>query len=104
MRPDLNRTISGVGDLDRQHRAAGVELDLAVGGYGLSFGNSKRITGIRINAVDRDVERVNGINLTFWTPGPSPEAQFNGLALGLIGTKGRDINGVALSTVLFFFI
>jgi hypothetical protein len=74
-------------------------LDLTLGEYGLSFGNSKRTTGIRINVVDRDVERVRGLNLTLWTPGPNPEAEYSGLALALIGTKAREINGVALSGI-----
>jgi len=79
--------------------ASADSLDLAVNGYGLSFGNSKRLTGIRINAVDRDVERINGVNLTLWTPGQNPDAQFNGIALAVIGTKARDINGIALSGI-----
>jgi hypothetical protein len=79
--------------------ATAQSLDLAVGDYGLSFGNSKRFTGIRVNVVDRDVERVNGLNITLWTPGPSPEAQFNGFALALIGTKAREIKGIALSGI-----
>lgn len=32
-------------------QASAGALDLELGGYGLSLGNSKRITGIRINAV-----------------------------------------------------
>jgi hypothetical protein len=74
-------------------------LDIAASGYGLSIGNSKRITGIRINAVDRQVEQVNGLNLTLWNPGKSPDAVYNGIALSLIGTKAQRINGTALSGI-----
>ena len=74
-------------------------LDLAVDGYGLSIGNSKRISGIRINAVDRNVEEINGLNLTLWNPGKNPDAVYNGLAIGLIGTKSRTINGIAINGI-----
>lgn len=71
-------------------------LDLALGGYGLSLGNSKRITGIRINTTDQQVERVTGLNLTLWNPGQNPAAVYNGASVGLIGVKGRRTNGIAL--------
>lgn len=74
-------------------------LDIALAGYGLSIGNSKRITGIRINAVDRHVEEINGLNLTLWNPGENPDAAYNGIAVGLIGTKARRVNGIALSGI-----
>ena len=57
-------------------------LDLGVNGYGISFGNSARWSGLRFNLVDRRVERVTGINLTFWKPGRNPDAVINGIALG----------------------
>ena len=38
-------------------RAVPQSLDVALGGYGLSFGNSKRITGVRVNLVDDDAGR-----------------------------------------------
>ncbi|MDH3216346.1 MAG: hypothetical protein OEN01_08645 [Candidatus Krumholzibacteria bacterium] len=81
------------------HSAQAQSLDVTVAGYGLSIGNSQRVTGIRINAVDRHVEEVNGLNLTFWNPGKNSDAVYNGITLGLIGTKSRRINGVALSGI-----
>ncbi len=80
-------------------RSTAQSLDLTLGEYGLSLGNSKRISGIRINAIDRDVERVRGLNLTLWTPGPNPDAEYSGLALAVIGTKAREINGIAVSGI-----
>ncbi len=71
-------------------------LDIAPGGYGLSVGNSKRITGLRINARDTDVEQVNGVNLTLWKAGKNPAAKLNGIAAGLVGPEGQQINGLAL--------
>ncbi len=79
--------------------ATAQSVDIGPRGYGLSLGNSKRFTGIRLNAVDSQVERINGLNLTLWNPKKNPVGQYNGLALGLIGTKGREINGIALSGI-----
>ncbi|MGH7700801.1 MAG: LA_2272 family surface repeat-containing protein [Gemmatimonadales bacterium] len=45
------------------HRA----LNLTIQGFGLSIGNSARVNGLRINFQDHRLERVNGVNLTFWT-------------------------------------
>ena len=81
------------------YTAPAQSLDIGPSGYGLSIGNSKQFTGLRINAVDRQVGRINGLNLTLWTPGKNPDAVYNGMALGLIGTKGRKINGIALSGI-----
>src|SRR5690606_41160977 len=46
----------------------GRSLDLGIARYGVSFGNSSRWTGVRINWSDRDVQRVDGLNLTLWRP------------------------------------
>jgi len=81
------------------HTARAQSLDIALDGYGLSIGNSSRFTGLRINAVDRQVERINGLNLTLWNPGKNPDAVYNGMTLGLIGTKARRIHGIALSGI-----
>ena len=39
-------------------------LDIPVKGYGISFGNSKKFTGFRLNFRDRQVREINGINVT----------------------------------------
>jgi hypothetical protein len=74
------------------HRA----VDLTVGGVGVSIGNSRRVTGIRINAVDHQVEQVNGLNLTLWVPRRNPELVVNGAAVGLVGPRARRITGIGL--------
>ena len=79
--------------------AGAQSLDLAPGGYGLSIGNSKRLTGIRLNLIDSKVDRITGLILTVWNPKKNPQAAYNGIALGLIGTKARAINGLALSGI-----
>lgn len=71
-------------------------LNLTADGVGISIGNSRRATGIRINLVDHHVERVNGLNLTLWAPRANPELVVNGIAVGLIGPRAKTINGIAL--------
>src|SRR5690606_9367185 len=43
-------------------------VDLGAANAGLSIGNSPVWTGVRINWRDRDVQRVNGLNITIWRP------------------------------------
>lgn len=71
-------------------------LDLPAPGHGLSLGNSARHTGIRINLVDRCVERVDRVNLTLWRPKDNPDLVVNGAAVGLLAPVARDINGVGV--------
>lgn len=59
-------------------------LNLTVNDYGISFGNSRRTNGLRINLTDNGLERVNGLNLTLWRPHDNPGAVVNGLALDLV--------------------
>lgn len=60
------------------HRA----LNLTIKGFGLSIGNSARLNGLRINFQDYQLERVNGVNLTLWTPEEPLGGTVNGLAVG----------------------
>lgn len=67
--------------------------------YGLSIGNSSFFNGLRINFSDRFVNRINGINITFW-PDRSQSfkkwynneaeyfSQINGISLGLLPLAG----------------
>jgi len=73
-------------------------LDIAIKGYGLSIGNSKKINGIRINLVDSNVERINGLNITLWKPKRNPDAVINGASIGLVSTAAKEINGIAIGT------
>jgi hypothetical protein len=69
-------------------------LDLTVRNVGVSIGDSRRITGVRINFRDRRMERVNGLNITIWTPYEA-NGGVNGIALGVPATGARRINGLA---------
>ncbi|MCZ6680612.1 MAG: hypothetical protein O7E52_25560, partial [Candidatus Poribacteria bacterium] len=70
-------------------------IDLPVKGYGLSFGNSKNFTGIRLNFRDYRVEEINGINITLWPAKDNGQAIVRGLSLGL-GPEAGDFLGVQI--------
>lgn len=80
------------------HRS-GRSLDLGIAGHGISFGNSPVWTGLRINLTDRDVRRVDGGNITLWRPDRNPDAEFNGLAFGLVGPVAGSIRGAGIGLV-----
>ena len=71
-------------------------VDLTVNNVGISVGDSRRVTGLRLNFRDRYMERVDGINVTLWTPYEHPRGVVRGLALGLPVTGARRIEGIAL--------
>src|SRR5690606_40514731 len=74
----------------------GRSLDLGLAGYGISLGNSPAWTGLRVNFIDRDVRRVDGINLTLWRPDGNLGADFNGFAIGAFGPEARTIRGAGI--------
>lgn len=61
--------------------------------YGISIGNSYEFTGIRINFADKNVGRINGLNITLWR-NTNENAIVNGISVGVIPTAGtlRFIN------------
>jgi len=94
----------------------GGSLDLTYHHTGVSFGDSKRVNGIRINFTEGEYfEKVNGLNLTmsseigassyeFWRDGinePFPSGIINGISMVLIqeGRDAREINGIAFRIV-----
>ncbi|MCX7797651.1 MAG: hypothetical protein N2249_03405 [Melioribacter sp.] len=62
---------------------------------GISFGNSEKWNGLRINISDCDVKEVNGINITLWNPRNNRDLKIRGVALGL-ATAGKSINGISV--------
>lgn len=73
----------------------GSSLDIPVKGYGLSIGNSAKFTGLRINFRDRQVEQIDGVNITLWSAKNNDSAVVNGLSLGLMPEAG-ELNGINL--------
>src|SRR5687768_15872260 len=74
-------------------------LDLTVNDVGISIGDSRRVTGIRLNYRDRYMEEVNGINITVWTPYEENRGRVRGLALGLPATGAARLDGIGLGLV-----
>jgi hypothetical protein len=65
----------------------GKALNIPFRKYGVSFGNSHEFNGIRFNYADRDVKRINGINITLWSAlktALNPDAVVNGLSIGTV--------------------
>ena len=77
--------------------AAQRSLDLMIDNTGLSVGDSRIVRGIRLNFRDRDMERVDGINATIWSPYKDARGgDVNGLALGVPLTGARRIQGIGV--------
>lgn len=72
-------------------------LDLMIDNTGLSIGDSRLVRGIRLNFRDRNMERVDGINATIWTPYEDARGgEVNGIALGLPLTGADRISGLGV--------
>ena len=92
--------------------AVAASLDLAVGGTGLSLGDSRGIRGVRINLVDRRLERVVGVNVTLLSAGGPRRGEVvgvavglkpglrrvHGLGLGILALDAKRVEGVVLAT------
>lgn len=77
--------------------AAGAQsLDLTINHYGLSIGDSRFVRGVRLNFRDRNLERVEGVNVTIWSPYEPMRGVVKGLALGLPVTGARAIHGAGI--------
>ena len=79
-------------------------LNIPAKHWGLSFGNSTRFDGIRFNLVDKDIEKINGINFNVW--GAKDDSRqtgtVNGISIGIpaaIGTNYR--NGINIGGDVF---
>jgi hypothetical protein len=72
-------------------------LDLTINNTGISIGDSRVVHGVRINFRDRNMERVDGINATIWTPYDDARGgTVKGLALGLPLTGAGRISGLGV--------
>jgi len=74
-------------------------LDIPSSGAGISFGNSTAFTGLRFNYRDRDVDYVNGINVTLWKPHESSRlSRIKGLSIGTL-PGGGSLSGLQLGAL-----
>jgi len=77
----------------------GAQVNIPARHFGISFGNSQRFTGIRLNPVDKNIIRINGINVTVWPPneGLDMTGEVNGLAIGLpVAAGSARQNGISI--------
>ena len=73
-------------------------LDLTINHVGLAIGDIPEVTGLRLNYRDRNLRRVDGVNVTIWMPYDDDNMRgvVRGVALGLPMTGARNIDGLAL--------
>ncbi len=78
----------------------GQSLNIPSKPAGISFGNSTKFNGLRLNFIDRNIQTINGINFTIWNANEDEELSgtINGLSIGLPMAFGsEDRNGVSLA-------
>lgn len=76
--------------------AAGSSLDVPTDRWGISFGNSTRFNGLRINFRDDRLRKINGVNLTLWKPQERVGGSVNGVSFGLYGPRADRLQGINL--------
>lgn len=79
--------------------AAGAQEAIQVSGRSravISIGSYPDVNGLRINFRDENLGRVNGMNITMWTPHEPMSGAVRGIALGLPSTGASRIQGVGL--------
>ncbi|MEP6491951.1 MAG: hypothetical protein ABJF01_04705 [bacterium] len=69
-------------------------IDLTVHDVGLAIGDKPHVTGVRINYRDGSLRKVNGMNITIWSPYEPVTGVVNGFAIGLPVTGAGTINGL----------
>lgn len=72
-------------------------LNIPARNWGLSFGNSTRFDGIRFNLIDKDIDKINGINFNAW--GAKDDSRHtgtvNGISIGIPAAMGTNYrNGI----------
>ena len=69
-------------------------LNIPSKNWGISFGNSVRFTGLRMNIIDKNIEHVNGIDLSVYQPKDEElhTGTVNGISIG-IPYAGSDVTG-----------
>jgi hypothetical protein len=80
----------GISSLHAQDTLSnGKALNFPFRKYGISIGNSYEFTGIRINFADKNVKRINGLNVTFWLKTfQNYSSSVNGISIGVLPTGG----------------
>lgn len=67
-------------------------LSLGHKGNGICFGNSSKYSGIRLNSWDKNVQNINGINIS----GFCNSRKTNGISIGIIASQDTISNGLKI--------
>lgn len=71
-------------------------VNIGCNDIGLCIGNSETHSGIRLNFIDKNVNQINGINLTC----VSEATTTNGLTIGLIANQDAICNGILINGLM----
>ena len=82
--------------LGAQEITSGVVAPVCVQG----IGECRNVVGLRLAFRSRELERVVGVNVTAWTPHKPTTGQVNGLAVGILGTGGEYVSGIAVAPAM----
>ena len=74
-------------------------LDLTLNHVGIGIGEVPEVTGLRLNFRDRNLKKVNGVNVTIWNPYQPATGVVNGIALGVPITGAREVNGLGIGVL-----
>lgn len=92
----LLTTATALGQAGSPASEHGDSFDLTVGSTGLSFGNGQDMNGIRFAWRDGHFIRVNGLNLSAWTPYDTPSGEVNGISFGIVGPAAQQMRGLSI--------
>jgi len=67
-------------------------LSLGLNGNGICFGNSSKYNGLRLNLWDKNVNSINGLNIS----GLSKSRKSNGLSIGIVASLDTISNGLKI--------
>lgn len=82
--------------LAAQEITSGVVAPLCVQG----IGECRNVVGIRLAFRSRELERVVGMNITAWMPHKPTTGQVTGLGIGILGTGGEYVTGIAVAPAM----
>lgn len=82
--------------------------------YGISIGNSHEFSGLRINLINKNVEKINGLNITGFGGENNMDARLTGVNvsafqmagkmqfvnLGILGMMADELNGISAGDLL----
>ncbi len=71
-------------------------LDIGANNTGISIGDSKRWTGLRLNVVDSRLEKMDGVNITVWSPRKNSHGVVRGIAIGAPFGGAERFEGIAV--------